>query len=123
MSSAAEYAHHFSQKNVPFGIASSTARQRPRAATRIGNTVIWLEALCQDGFFSDIEGLPDDTWSHETLNTFANLPKSVQSSVRRELQDAFERNGIDAFPVSATEDIGAVTMHLPVAIGDFAEQR
>ncbi|RXG42823.1 hypothetical protein VDGE_09808 [Verticillium dahliae] len=121
MSSAAEYAHHFSQKNVPFGIASSPARQRPRAATRIGNTVIWLEALHQNGFFSDIEGLPDDAWSHEILNSFASLPKSVQSSVRRELQDAFERNGIDAFPVSATEDIGAVTMHLPVAIGDFAD--
>ncbi|KAF3354288.1 hypothetical protein VdG1_07753 [Verticillium dahliae VDG1] len=121
MSSAAEYAHHFSQKNVPFGIASSPSRQRPRAATRIGNTVIWLEALHQNGFFSHIEGLPDDALSHETLNSFASLPKSVQSSVRRELQDAFERNGIDAFPVSATEDIGAVTMHLPVAIGDFAD--
>ncbi|CRK25005.1 hypothetical protein BN1708_014107, partial [Verticillium longisporum] len=121
MSSAAEYSRHFSQKNVPFGIASSAARQRPRAATRIGNTVIWLEALHQNGFFSEIEGLPDDAWSHETLNSFASLPKSVQISVRREVQDAFERNGIDAFPVSATEDIGAVTMHLPVAIGDFAD--
>lgn len=114
------YAHHFSERNVPFGIASSQKHPEPRPATRIENTVIFLDKLAEDGLFRDITDLPTETLSEKTLNKFASLPKTAHRGVRQKIQDVFKLKGLDGFPVSAREEIGNVAMHLPVDIGDFA---
>jgi fumarylacetoacetase len=115
----ADFSHHFSEKNIPYGIASSMIHKNPQAVTRLGNSVIFLHDLVDD-LFRDIEGLTTGAFDQPTLNTFAALPKSVHQHVRQKLRSAYQKNGLDAFTSSSKEDVNAVTMHLPVEIKDFA---
>jgi fumarylacetoacetase len=114
------YANHFSDRNVPFGIASSATHQKPQAVTRLGNFVLYLDDLSAGGIFSTIEGLPDAIFTRQTLNDFAALPKTIHNGVRGLIQGVFQADGIKGFPKGSVEDISTVTMHLPVQISDFA---
>lgn len=115
----ADFSNHFSEKNIPFGIASSTSHKQPQAVTRLGNTVIFLQDLVNE-LFRDVEGLKADVFSRPTLNAFAALPKSVHRNVRIQIQSAHQKGGLDAFPAASKEDINVITMHLPMEIKDFA---
>ncbi|VZH97278.1 unnamed protein product [Fusarium fujikuroi] len=117
---ATDFAHHFTEKNIPFGIASSESHNTPQAVTRLGNTVIFLSDLVEQ-LFKDVEGLSRGVFNEETLNSFAALPKTVHQNVRKQIQQAHRHKGLDGFPTSSKEDITAVTMHLPVEIKDFAD--
>jgi fumarylacetoacetase len=112
------YSHHFSDKNIPFGIASSEIHKSPQAVTRLVNTVVFLNDL--DEIFKDINHLPAGVFNQPTLNTFAALPKTIHQHVRKAIQETYQKNGIDGIPSTSREDIGSVTMHLPVEIKDFA---
>jgi fumarylacetoacetase len=114
------FAHHFSENNIPFGIASSARHVDPRPVTRLGNTVFFLENLAKTGFFDGITGLSHEALQQSTLNQTAALPRSVLRSVRQRIQDEFKMNGLASVPDEAKEDIEDVTLHLPVAIGDFS---
>ncbi|KAG5755643.1 hypothetical protein H9Q72_002943 [Fusarium xylarioides] len=115
-----DYAHHFTEKNIPFGIASSQSHRTPQAVTRLGNTVIFLNDLIEQ-LFKDVDGLPQGVFNEQTLNSFAALPKTVHQKVRKQIQQNYQQNGLDAFPSGSKEDINDVTMHLPVEIKDFAD--
>ena len=117
---ATSYAHHFSSKNLPFGIASSPTHEKPQAATRVGDTVIFLNDLAEDGLFSDIEGLPGAVFVIENLNAFAALPRSVHRQVRRVLQALLEDGGFSRLPNRSIDSMSNVSMHLPVRVSDFA---
>lgn len=117
---ASSYAHHFSERNIPFGVASSEQHPKPQAATRIQDQVIFLGTLAEAGFFKDVVDLPTEVLSQQTLNQFASLPKITHRAVRQTLQDAFNKDGLGAFPESAKADINRAVMHLPVAVGDFS---
>lgn len=114
------YAHHFSERNLPFGIASSKTHETPQAVTRIGNKVLFLRDLAADGLFSDVDGLPSSIFAAKTLNEFAALPRPIHGAVREAVQKAFKDGGIAAFSDRSIEDIADVIMHLPVQIGDFS---
>ncbi|CEI68305.1 hypothetical protein FVEN_g5525 [Fusarium venenatum] len=114
--STADFSHHFSDKNIPFGIASSTTHTNPQAVTRLGNVVIFLSDLD----FKGVEGLTG-ALNQPTLNTFAALPRRVHQNVRKQIQSDYQKNGLDGFPSGSKEDISAVTMHLPMEIKDFAD--
>jgi fumarylacetoacetase len=47
---------HFSIKNIPFGIFSSSNDLTPRPATAIGEFVLDLSVLAKEGAFSNISG-------------------------------------------------------------------
>jgi fumarylacetoacetase len=113
-----DFSHHFSEKNIPFGIASSEIHKSPQAVTRLENTVVFLHGL--EKIFKDITDLPASVFNQPTLNAFAALPKTVHQYVRKAIQQNYQKNGIDGFPPTSREDIGSVTMHLPVEIKDFA---
>ncbi|KAI6767463.1 hypothetical protein HG530_005472 [Fusarium avenaceum] len=114
-----DFSHHFSEKNIPFGIASSEIHKSPQAVTRLENTVVFLHDL--EEIFKDITDLPAGVFNHPTLNAFAALPKVIHQLVRKAIQETYQNNGIDGFPSTSREDIGSVTMHLPVEIKDFAD--
>jgi fumarylacetoacetase len=115
------YAHHFSSANLPFGIASSTSgHEKPQAATRVGDSVIFLNDLAEDGLFSNIEGLPRDVFALDTLNDFAALPRDVHQRVRHALQALLEDGGLSRFPDKSVKSVSKVTMHMPVRVGDFS---
>ncbi|MFM1874598.1 MAG: fumarylacetoacetase [Bacteroidota bacterium] len=113
----------FGLENIPFGIFSVNAL--PRAATRIGNIVIDLDALHKAGLFSGI-GLPENVFSESSLNEFISLGKPTTSAVRRRIQELFDLNNgelrdDEALRVDAFWNISEVAMHLPVRIGDYTD--
>ncbi|CAG8250729.1 unnamed protein product [Penicillium olsonii] len=111
-----EYASHFSLANIPFGVASSP-KHVIQCATRLENTVVFLGVLQQAGYFDGLPGLPSDIFSQSTLNEFAALDKSIQRGVRARLQDQLSKE----LPSGSTEEISAVTMHMPVSVGGFTD--
>ncbi|CAG7562785.1 unnamed protein product [Fusarium equiseti] len=115
-----DFSHHFSEKNIPFGIASSASHKDPQAVTRLGNTVVFLQDLVNE-LFNDVQELTAGVLSQPTLNALAALPKIVHQNVRNQIQSAYQKDGLDAFPIGSREDINAVTMHLPMEIKDFAD--
>lgn len=123
MASSPDYADHFTDRNIPFGIASSLAHACPQAATRIGNTVLYLHDVAVAGLFCNVPGLPGGLFAEPTLNTFAALPQAVHRAVREAIQSVLRtREGLASakFPPGSLEDIADVTMHLPVDIHDFS---
>lgn len=114
------YASHFSDRNVPFGIASSEKHPERQAVTRLEDSVIFLSDLASSGLFSHVQGISDTVFSYTFLNEFAALDKKAHTAVRKSIQDTFHKHGIAGFPRSSVEDISAVTMHMPVNVGDFA---
>lgn len=114
------YADHFSQRNIPFGIASSSTHRFPQAVTRIGNSVIFLHDLNRCGLFSNIEGVIPKLFDQPNLNEFAASPASVHRAVRDRVRHVFSMNkDVSGFPAGSHENVSSVTMHLPVHIGDF----
>lgn len=111
------YTSHFSINNIPYGIASSAQRPQPQAATRIGDEVIFLAELATLDPFTSISSALPTLFSQPTLNAFAAQPRNIQAAVRTAIQHAF-KNGQHT---PSSEPLGAVTLHLPVSIGDFTD--
>ncbi|KAJ5649305.1 uncharacterized protein N7484_003028 [Penicillium longicatenatum] len=112
-----EYSGHFSIANIPFGVASSNNHREPQCVTRLENKVIFLGALQRSGIFAEVSSLPEGVFDKATLNEYAALPKSIHREVRKVLQDVLTA----PLPDNSTEDISAVTMHLPVSVGGFTD--
>ncbi|KAJ6007497.1 hypothetical protein N7540_011473 [Penicillium herquei] len=112
-----EYSSHFSLANIPFGIASSETHANPQCVTRLENTVIFLDGLHESGIFDEVSDLPKGVFAKSTLNEYAALPKTIHREVRRILQARLK----GPLPDRSTEDIGNVTLHLPVAVGGFTD--
>ncbi|KAK0122192.1 hypothetical protein ONS95_010449 [Cadophora gregata] len=113
------YASHFSIANIPYGVASSAAHPAKSPATRIEDTVIFLDELAKNGAFSSLSSEVAKAFSESTLNTFAALPKPIQKQTRNLFQELLKdpKN----LPSGSTAAIQDVTMHLPVSIGDFTD--
>jgi len=52
---------HFSIRNIPFGIFSSSNDSTPRPATAIGDFVLDLSVLAREGAFNNISGFNAST--------------------------------------------------------------
>ena len=115
----ANYSHHFSHRNVPFGIASSRDHEKPQAVSRLENTILFLHDLHVHGLFKDSMNIPENVFNQPVLNGFAALPKSEHQYVRKKIQEVFRHHGLEGFPSASKEDVDATTMHLPLAIRDF----
>ncbi|KAH7016427.1 uncharacterized protein B0I36DRAFT_436104 [Microdochium trichocladiopsis] len=117
------YSHHFSERNIPFGIGSSAKFTTPQAVTRLENTVISLGALQRHGFFKAIATgeLPESALTNPTLNEFAALPKSTHRAVQSAIREAYLQQGFGAFPEEAKESLSSIKLHLPVQVGDFTD--
>ncbi|KAE9381064.1 hypothetical protein N431DRAFT_391948 [Stipitochalara longipes BDJ] len=111
------YSHHFSINNIPFGIASSASHPSKAVATRFEDTVIFLDELAK--YHSSLSSSTILTFSLETLNSFAVLPKSAHSAARKWIQSHL--TNIASLPPSTTSPISETTLHLPFAIGDFTD--
>ncbi|KAF1933859.1 uncharacterized protein M421DRAFT_50024 [Didymella exigua CBS 183.55] len=111
------YTSHFGINNIPYGIASSAKRPQPQAATRIGDDVIFLTELASHESFKSIGADLPTLFSQPILNAFAAQLQEVQSHVRTAIQNAYKNK----IHTSSSENIRDVTLHLPVAIGDFTD--
>jgi fumarylacetoacetase len=110
--------------NIPFGIFSAQGKS-PRVGTCIGDMVIDLSHLADMDYFSET-GVERQVFHQGTLNAFIGSGKVVCRAVRErimelfsydcaELRDIPENRSYLLFPASA------VTMHLPVKVGDYTD--
>ena len=76
----------FTIYNLPFGIFE-TKRITARAGIAIGDKIVDLSVLHDEGFFSDITQLPNDIFLRDSLNDFIALGKPVTKKVREHVQE------------------------------------
>ena len=110
----------FSIHNIPFGIFSGPHGKK-RIGTRIGDTVIDLEAIADLGIFDGMQ-IDPDIFESTTLNPFISLGKRITGEVRRKIQEEFqnEDSSLKGNPklFFLPEQ---VTMHLPVDVKDYTD--
>jgi fumarylacetoacetase len=114
---AEAYTSHFGINNIPYGIASSSKRQKPQAVTRINDSIIFLSELSSHTTFRSISEELPSIFLQPNLNAFAALPKPLQSQVRSAVQSAFQSGHHTEY----AEEVKDVTLHMPIAIGDFTD--
>ncbi|OEK03825.1 fumarylacetoacetase [Roseivirga sp. 4D4] len=114
----------FSIQNIPFGIFKSN-NDGPRAATAIGNKVLDLSALQEEGLLDGL-GLPTGVFTKSTLNEFMGLGKAVCRSVRDRLSDLLEEGNAElrdneALKARAFYDMREVEMLMPVNVPNYTD--
>ncbi len=115
----------FPIQNIPFGIFAPEGKT-PRPASRIGDTVIDLSALCDNGFFDDLEIDNYGVFYSPVLNDFIELGKPIWSAVRNRISEIFSLNNKELLnnevaKKSILYGIDKVDMLLPVEIGDYTD--
>ena len=116
----------FPIQNIPFGVFSPEGKA-PRPATIIGDTVIDLSVLAEEGLLDEI--LPEDGFDaffQAELNDIIGLGKDFTAKLRNRISDLFssENDGIkndDYLKAKLLHDIDKVQMHLPVEVGDYTD--
>ena len=114
----------FSIYNLPFGIFQ-TKRISPRAGIAIGDKIVDLAVLHEEGFFSDMTHLPHGVFQKDALNDFIALGKATTKRVREKVQELLkEENGALRDHQSRGKAIisrNEAQMLLPVKIGDYTD--
>lgn len=122
---------HFSIANIPFGIISRSETSARVPAIAIGDYALDLAEFTTQNGFSALSVIQphQKVFTNSTLNAFAALGKPMHAAVRRYLQSVF----LDATPFpgvlknnkalqdAALVPLNSVTMHLPMAIGDYTD--
>ncbi|MEJ6776121.1 MAG: fumarylacetoacetase [Crocinitomicaceae bacterium] len=114
----------FPIQNIPFGIIA-TDSNKPRVATRIGDTIIDLKVIFNFGYFTDLQFTVED-FDSETLNNMMRLGKEGTRSLRGRISELFEESNDDLKKNSnhlhkALLDINDVQMLIPISIGDYTD--
>ncbi|MGE5424388.1 MAG: fumarylacetoacetase [Syntrophothermus sp.] len=110
--------------NLPYGIFIDPAG-KPRAGTRIGDTVIDLFALANAGLL-DGSGIPAKEFGQPTLNNMIAYGKSSWHMLRNTLTDIFEegnsilRNNRELRKLSLWP-VSEISMLMPLSIGDYTD--
>lgn len=110
----------FSIYNLPFGIFSNEDLT-PRAGIAIGDQIVDLCEMAQQGHFAD---LGFDSWvvNKDHLNPFIRLGKKRTNAVRLRVQEWLcDKDSRLAKQASGLVAQAAVRMHLPVHIGDYTD--
>ncbi|MCF8275619.1 MAG: fumarylacetoacetase [Flavobacteriales bacterium] len=113
----------FSLDNIPFGVYGNGGK--PKAATRIGDSVIDLDVLLKAGLFAGLN-LPEDVFEQQVLNDFIELGKPTTNATRKRIQELFAADNGElrdnaALCVDAILNIQDVKMHMPVRVGDYTD--
>lgn len=117
----------FSLANLPFGIISAPGKP-PRPAVAIGDHCLDLQDFASEGGFAKTD-VDISVFSQPTLNAFAALGRPAHRTVREYLQKVF---AVDTPYADILKDQparqescllrrDAVTVHLPMQIGDYTD--
>jgi fumarylacetoacetase len=110
----------FSIYNLPFGIFS-TKELSPRAGIAIGDQIVDLCEIGQQGYFADL-GFDSWVFEQKTLNRFIGLGKKITNKVRIRVQEWLcdEGSPLAKHPAGLVAQSDA-QMHLPVRVGDYTD--
>ncbi len=115
---------HFPLQNLPWGVVAPTDAA-PRCAVRLGDHAIDLAALQAAGLLA-VDGLPGGVFARPALNDFMALPTVVRRATRARLSELLGEGCGDLRDAANVRDqailpLEAVTVHLPVRIGDYTD--
>lgn len=106
----------FPIQNLPYGIFSTQANPSPRVGTRLGDVVVDLSMLDDEGHFDKKYGFFADA----TLNRFMSAGRDVWREIRQRLTRLLGQEQA-SLKIEALIPIQDVQMHLPVSIGDYTD--
>ncbi|TVP49717.1 MAG: fumarylacetoacetase [Mongoliibacter sp.] len=114
----------FTIYNLPFGVFKNK-RLSPRAGIAIGDKIVDLAVLHDEGFFADLSQLPHDIFLRESLNDFISLGKSVTRRVREIVQELLKEDN-EALREHQIRGKAMVNrkeaqMLMPVKVGDYTD--
>ncbi|MEM7477338.1 MAG: fumarylacetoacetase [Planctomycetota bacterium] len=114
---------HFPIQNLPFGIFS-TETLTPRCCIAIGDFVLDLAAMENCGLLPRIS--QKNVFEQPSLNAFAGMGKAARLQIRRSVSELLDAENAKIRDDSALcEKVlipqDAVTMHLPMQIGDYTD--
>jgi len=115
----------FPIQNIPFGIFSPAGKS-PRPATIIGETLIDLSVLAEEGFFDDIIDEEYDAFFASSLNDLISLGKEFTAKLRNKISELFSHDNeiirddseLKSKLLFRQENI---EMHMPVEVGDYTD--
>lgn len=117
----------FPIQNLPFGVFKKKKNSFPgHVATRIGDTLIDLYNIAQNGLFEGCGITNSEVFNHTSLNEFIELGQPVWRSVRKKLSELFRYNNPllrdnYLYRSEILVPIEEVVMLLPISIGDFTD--
>ncbi|MGB0884050.1 MAG: fumarylacetoacetase [Flavobacteriales bacterium] len=114
----------FPIQNIPFSVASK-ADKPLFCASRIGDTVINLEALQDLAYFDGID-LPEQVFAQDDLNAFLSLNKATWRAVRDRIAELFDAKNTSlqsntAHCEAILSPLSEVQLHIPVSVGDYTD--
>jgi fumarylacetoacetase len=117
---------HFPIQNLPYGVFSHGADERPRCGLAIGEYVLDLAALEERGFFNGPILSGREVFSKRTLNAFMALGRPAWGEARATIQALLQAGNPtlrddEALRVRALLPMNEVRMHLPAEIGDYTD--
>ncbi|MCF6170654.1 MAG: fumarylacetoacetase [Bacteroidales bacterium] len=115
----------FPIQNIPFGIAKPQGKT-PRPVTRVGETVIDLSVLADNGFFDELDIDNYGVFYAPVLNDFIALGKPLTNAVRQRLSDLFNKDNQELHSNTeackhAVLPVKGVEMMMPVEVGDYTD--
>ncbi|UZD22773.1 fumarylacetoacetase [Algoriphagus halophytocola] len=113
----------FTIYNLPFGVFKNK-RLSPRTGIAIGDKIVDLSVLDQEGFFSDMF-LPEGIFLNESLNKLISLGKVQTKKIRERVQNLLLADNEKLRDHSARGKVMVnrkeAEMLLPVEIGDYTD--
>ena len=113
----------FTIYNLPFGVFKNK-RLTPRIGIAIGDKIVDLSVLHDQGFFSDIN-LPEEVFLQDSLNGFIALGKPVTKKVREKVQHLLLEENSDLKDHQARGKVMVnrkeASMLMPVKVGDYTD--
>lgn len=114
----------FSIHNIPFGVF--TYQGETHCGSRLGDFVIDLALLGEDGWFDDLPLGNGSVFHQNTLNPFVEMGKESWTSVRNRIIELFQSANTEIRDHDDLNEkyliaISEVQMQMPVQIGDYTD--
>ena len=118
--------HPFPIQNLPYGVFRPSMDVLPRPGVALGDTVIDLSVLEQEGLFEHRAIARERPFSAPSLNTFLGLGRDVWDTVRARLahllrHDTPTLRDDEALRARACFDRDTVEMVMPMDVGDYTD--
>jgi fumarylacetoacetase len=112
----------FPIQNLPFGVFTTTSKTTKRVGVAIGDMVLDLSVL-ED---AELLPVPNGTFDKPDINTFMAMGSDTWSQTRAAISALLETNeerlqNDEALRLAALDHLSDVTLHLPIAVGDFTD--
>lgn len=106
----------FPIQNLPYGIFSTQANPNPRVGTRLGDVIVDLSMLDDEGLF----GIKHGFFADPSLNRFMASGRGTWREIRQRLTKILGEEQA-SLKKEALSPVNQVQMHLPVNIGDYTD--